>query len=53
MMVSIILPSRKRDISVFKYKLKMVPMWAICNLDILEQLKTKSKNSYVDWTVTL
>ena len=40
MMVSIILPSKQKDIPVFKYNLRMVPMWVICNSNILEQLKT-------------
>ena len=53
MMISISLPFRQRDIPVFKYKLSMVPMWVICNSNILQQLKTKINNSYVDWPVTL
>ena len=40
-MVSIILHSRQRDIPVFRYKLRMVPMWVKCNSSILEQLKNK------------
>ena len=43
MMVSIILPSRQRDTLVFKYKLRMVPMWVICNSNLLEQLNTKAE----------
>ena len=39
--VSIILPSRQRDIPIFKYKLRMVRMWVICKANILEQFKTK------------
>ena len=42
-MVSIILPSRQRDTPVFKYKLRMAPMWVICNSNLLEQLNTKAK----------
>ena len=40
-MVSIILHSRQRDIPVFRYKLRMLPMWVKCNSSILEQLKNK------------
>ena len=51
--VSIILHSRQRDIPVFRYKLRMVSMWVICNSNILEQLKNKNNNPYIDWTMTL
>ena len=53
MMVSIILPSKQRDIPVFKDKLRIAPMRVIYNSNTLEQLKTKIKNPYIDWTVTL
>ena len=53
MMVSILLSSREKDIPVFKYKLRMIPMRIIRNSNILDKLKSKSNNPYVDWTVTL
>ena len=53
MMISIIVPSKQRDIPVFKDKSRIAPMRVICNSNTLEQLKTKIKNPYIDWTVTL